>query len=111
MSEVSALEQQLAGLKLTVEKRDMAQRLARNPDFRKLILEEFMVNECARYVHTSSDPNVPESGRQDALNIAQAAGHLKRFLSVMIQMGNSAADTLGDVEAALDEARAEEGDA
>ena len=44
----------------------------------------------------------------DRRTIAQSAGHLRRFLSVGIQMGNSAENTIADTEAVLKEARAEE---
>ena len=108
MSEVTLLEKQLADTKTLVDRRTIAQRLAANADFRKLILEEFCVNECARYAQASADPALNQNERADALAIAQAAGHLRRFLSVVIQMGNSAENTISDIEAALEEARAEE---
>lgn len=72
------------------------------------MLEEFCVNECARYAQASADPALSANERADALAIAQSAGHLRRFLSVVIQMGNSAENTIADIEAALEEARAEE---
>ena len=108
MSEVALLEKQLADTKTLVDRRTIAQRLAANGDFRKLILEEFCVNECARYAQASADPALSANERADALAIAQSAGHLRRFLSVVIQMGNSAENTIADIEAALEEARAEE---
>ena len=40
MSEVALLEKQLADTKTLVDRRTIAQRLAANADFRKLILEE-----------------------------------------------------------------------
>ena len=107
MSEVVLLEKQLADTKTLVDRRTIAQRLAANADFRKLILEEFCVNECARYAQASADPALSANERADALAIAQSAGHLRRFLSVVIQMGNSAENTIADIEAALEEARAE----
>lgn len=109
MSEVSNLEKQLSNAKLLVERRDTALRLANHPDFRKLILEEFCVQECARYVQSSADPALSVENRADALAIAQSSGHLKRYLSVVVQMGNVAENDLLPLEEALDEARAEEG--
>ena len=63
MSEVALLEKQLADTKTLVDRRTIAQRLAANADFRKLILEEFCVNECARYAQASADP--PDSASAD----------------------------------------------
>jgi hypothetical protein len=48
--------------------------------------------------------------RTDALNIAQAAGHLKRFLNVAIQMGDQAANSVEAINEALDEERAADQD-
>ena len=67
MSEVALLEKQLADTKTLVDRRTIAQRLAANADFRKLILEEFCVNECARYAQASADPALGANERADAL--------------------------------------------
>lgn len=109
MSEVIALENQLEASKELIERRRLALRLSENADFRKLILDEFCVKECARYVHTSGDPAIAPNERADALAMAQAAGHLRRFLSVTVQMGAHAERELSNLEEALTEARAEEG--
>ena len=108
-SEVNALEQQLSDAKLLVERRQMAMRLEKNRDFKKLILDEFCVEECARYARESANPALTAEQRADALALAQAAGHLKRFLSVVCQMGNVAEGQMVDINEAIEEARAEEG--
>lgn len=110
MSEVFALEQQLKDSKELIERRTMALRLSENVDFRKLILDEFCLKEAARYVHTSADPAMGDRERADALAIAQASGHLKRYLSVVVQMGAHAERTLPELEAELEQARLEEGE-
>jgi hypothetical protein len=112
MSEVSEtieqMESEIKNAKVLAERRAMALKLHSNREFRKLILEEFMVQECARYVHMSASPQLTVEQRQDALNIAQAAGHLKRFLSVVVQMGEHAERTLPEAENELDKLRSEE---
>ena len=108
MSNVDQLEQQLKGYKELAENRAAALRLFENSDFKKVILDQFMVQECARYAQTSGDPNMDANARADCLAIAQAAGHLKRYLSVVVQMGNHADGQMKDLEDAIDEARAEE---
>jgi hypothetical protein len=109
MSEVAQLEQYRENAKELLDRRHMAQRLALNPDFKKLILDEFCLREAARYVQSSADPALPANERADALAMAQASGHLKRFLSVTIQMGAHAEREMPEIDAALAEARAEEG--
>lgn len=108
MSEVLALENQLANSKELIERRQMALRLAKNTDFKKLVLEGFCLEEAARYVQASGDPALSAEERADALAMAQASGHLKRFLSVTVQMGAHCERDLPDLEQALADARAEE---
>lgn len=108
MSYVNALENQLEKTKELVERKDKAMRLANNKDFKELILQYFCVEECARYVQASADPNLDDKSREDALRMAQASGHLKRFLSVVVQMGNGAENDIQELEQVLSEARAEE---
>ena len=109
MNEVERLEEQLKTEQLRVERRDAILRLSKNPDFRKLIIEDFCRNECARYVHESADPSLTAEQRADALAIAQSAGHLKRFLNINITMGDVADRTIFDINQAIEEARANEG--
>lgn len=108
MSEVSALEKQLSDSKLSIERRQKALKLYNNPEFKSLILEEFCTTECARYAQSSADPALNPEQRADALAIAQAAGHLRRFLSVVVTMGNQAERLIPDLETAIEEARQEE---
>lgn len=108
MSEVYALEKQLADAKIAIERRALALKLYNIPEFKKLIIDEFCTTECARYAQLSAAPELGPNERADALGLAQAAGHLKRFLSVVISMGNQAERNEEDLERAILEARAEE---
>lgn len=108
MSEVSALNTQRQQAKEAVDRRDMAKRLANNRDFKKLILEDFCVTECAAYAQRSADPALSVEARQDALNIAQASGHLRRWLQVIGTIGNQAESNLEDLDNAIVEAQAED---
>jgi hypothetical protein len=108
-SAVAALERQQADARIVIDRRQMALRLYNHHDFRKLILEGFCVEECARYARESGNPQFTPEQRADALAMAQAAGHLRRYLSLMVQQGEHAERTLPELEQALAEARAEEG--
>lgn len=110
MSAITQMELQRDKLKSAVDNRASALKLSSNRDFRKLILDEFCEKECARYAQNSGNPQFDESTRQDCLGMAQAAGHLKRWLSVQVQMGDQAEREIVDLEAALEEARLEEAD-
>lgn len=105
---VIALEQQLNKSKQSVELRNLALKLSENPEFKKIILEEFCVKECARYAQLSADPTLSAEDRANSLALAQAAGHLKRYLSVLVRMGDVAESDLSNLEDQIEIARAEE---
>ena len=109
MSEVEALERQLEDTKGLQRRREQAERLSRNPDFRDLIIDGFCLKDAARFAQESGDPALPAEQRADCLAMAQASGHLKRFLSMQIQMGAVAGRNIEALEEAIAEARAEEG--
>jgi hypothetical protein len=105
MSDIQALEQGIKDAEELIGRRQMALKLSENREFRKLILEDYMVTEAARLVQLSADPVLAANERADALAMAQATGHLKRYLSMMIQMGYTAERELPQLQAALDETR------
>lgn len=108
MNTLEQLEQQLHDEKLKVERRDAILRLTNNADFKKVIREGFMVEDCARYARESINPMLTPDERANALAFAQAAGYLKQFLNIAIQMGDSAVETVSRCEDAIDQVRAEE---
>lgn len=105
MSEVAHLEKHAAKLKRQIQLKNISERLAKNADFKKLILQEFMVDECARYAQTAGDPALTAEQRADALALAMASGHLKRYLSVVYKMGVQAENDLRQTEDAITELR------
>ncbi|MEQ1950925.1 hypothetical protein [Mesorhizobium sp. CN2-181] len=111
MSEIVQLERQIEEAKAVVEQRDMMVKLTNNREFKKLIVEGFMKDECSRYTHLSTQPGISLQDRADALAAAQAAGHLKRWINAIIMMGNNAEGELGEAKELLDELRAEAADA
>lgn len=102
MSEVEQAVEELrrhqADQQVLVKARDRAIALSTNPDFKELILNGFCLTEAARYAQESGDPMLTPEMRADALNMAQASGHLKRFLSLTITMGNTAAKNIQEAD-------------
>ena len=109
MNEVAQLELQQKHARKAIERREAVDRLMKNKDFKELILDGFCRDECARYVQESADPLLEPNQREDALNMAQASGHLRRFLGLIYTMGNQAEGSLVSLEEELEVARAEEG--
>jgi len=111
MSEVTVaqLEAQLEETKVLKNRREQAERLSKNKDFRALIIEGFCLHDAARFVQLSADPAMDEAARADSLNMAQASGHLKRYLQMQIMMGGTADRNISEIELELSELRATEG--
>lgn len=106
-ADIQLLEEHRDELKKQVELNEAIVRLMKNRDFRKVILDAYMVADCARLAHTSCDPILSVQERADALSMAQAAGHLKRWLAVQGRMAENAERGIADVNQTLDELRAE----
>lgn len=104
---IAQLEYQIESNKDLVERRELALKLSENRTFRKLIIEEFCTNECAKYVQASVNPNLRAEERAHALAMAQSAGFLRQFLSVCVTMGNQAANTIAQAKEQIEELRAE----
>ena len=107
MSEIQELVAQKEDLKAQVELRDQILKLSANHEFRKVIHEEFFQKEAGRLVRIGGDPSLDKQQRQDAIDMALATGHLQRFLSANVQIGNRAEQTIFEIDAALEELRAE----
>lgn len=111
MTQVQNLEKQLSDQKKLKDRAAAALRLGQNREFKRLILDEFCGTECARYAQESGDPALNAEQRADALAMAQASGHLRRYLSIVVRMGAMADRNIADIEEHLEEARAEEASA
>ena len=109
MSEIYDLQRGIADSEQFIARRDKALKLYENPEFKELFVDEYFVNEAARLVQISSDPALDANQRADALAMAQATGHARRYLSIIVQMGNVAERDLPVMRETLDELRAEEG--
>ena len=109
MNEMQQLEQEIKATQEIISRRNLALKLSENHEFRKLILDEYFVKEASRLIHIAGDPSLDEKQRADALQMALATGHLKRYLSAIVGMGQAAENSLPDKYAMMDELRSEEG--
>ena len=109
MSDIQALENEIEQAETLVARRNMALKLSENHEFRKIFTEYYFTEEAARLVQLSGDPNLDKQQREDALAMAQATGHTKRYLSVIVQMGAHYERELPAMRATLEELRMEAG--
>jgi len=105
---VLKLEQQLKDAKEGVELYQALERLSKNRDFKRIVLEGFCEADAARCIRLSVDPTLDETTREDAIRMAQAAGYLKRHMRAIDQMGQMYLNSIPELEDALHEARVEE---
>lgn len=105
---VQDLEAHKSNLKEIVDTKVAVERLLKNPDFRKVVVEGYFIHESARMVHESCDPALTAEQRADALAMAQGAGHFKRYLHVTGMMADKAAQDIEQVDLVLETMRAEE---
>jgi hypothetical protein len=108
MSDIESMKAHRKEMVETVELRDMLTRLMKNRDFRKLILDEYLVNEAARLVQSSANINLGADQRADCLAMAQATGHFKAWMNVTLKRGDQAEVDIRAADEALDELRNEE---
>lgn len=105
--EIAGLEHRIEAAKGAIAHAEDIKSLMGNRLFREVILKQFCVEHCARYVQESGDPLLSDSNRADALAMAQAAGHLRRWLDIGIRIGESEAGLLPNIQEELDVARSE----
>lgn len=98
MTEVEQMRADQEELKKVVDIADATDRLLQNEDFKKVFLEYFMVEQCARNAQMSCDLNLKELERQACLELAQAAGHVQRFINMVLRRGDSAQQTIRDID-------------
>lgn len=86
-----------------VRQRDISLKLYDIPEFKELIIQEYMHNEPARLAIIAQDPNFDDKQQRDCQNMAFAPGHLKRWLSMIVVRGNNAQHTLDGISAEIED--------
>ena len=104
---IEELELHRTKLKNSIAYAEEVRKLMGNPLFRKIIMEDFCVQSAARYVQESCDPLLTAEQRADALALAQAGGHLKRWLDITLRMADTSERSILDVDEELEKLRAE----
>ena len=98
--EVLAAQGRLADLKAAQAFQKRVSALVNTREFKEIIIDGFCRDNVARLVHQTADPALSAEQRADALSMAQAGGHLLRWLSV----GETQSEIIGREIAELEEA-------
>lgn len=107
-SDVKQTEDTIRDLEERIQRVEALERLNENRDFKVLIRDTFMRDESLRYLEVSADTTQNDVTRRDALAIAQAASHLKRFMAATMALGMQSRNQIQEHRELLDQLRAEE---
>lgn len=105
---IQEVEMSIEEARKVVNRGRKAEQLARNSLFKELIMDGYFVDECARLVHLSSDPAIPEDIRNTVFRDMAGPGALKRYFSTIVQMGRLAERDILESTETLEELREEE---
>ena len=108
-SEAEQIELDIKNAQAAVDLRDLVLKLNRNPAFRKVVNENYFEKEAARLALLLTDPAIIMNDQATMVhNDIAGVGAFKRYLSILVQMGNQAEDAILNAEAELEDIRAEE---
>lgn len=101
--DIDLIEVSLKDAKETVGLAEALQRLHKNRDFKKVILEGFFEKEAIRLVHLKGQPEAQTEELQKAI-IAQidAIGSLRGYFGKIFQAGNQASKSINEYEKELE---------
>jgi hypothetical protein len=105
-SQLQELEQSLESAKKNLALHDALVKLQGNKDFKKLITEAYLVSAAADFARQAGDPTHTDRQKADAMAMALAPGHLKRFFAVVFAQGEQAIEDIPQLEAAIEHVQA-----
>lgn len=106
-NDIEQIELTIQEAEKLVERAAQARRLAKNRDFRLLVIDGYFLNEAARLAHLVSDPGAAPH-REAIMRDLDGVGAFKRYLHTCTQFGDMAAVEIKDAREAMEEIRAEE---
>ena len=87
-----------------IEKAKAAAKLSQDPNFQKIIMEDYFSNEPKRLGCLMASGRMTSQGFDGAVEDLRSIGHLRKYLQDFIEKGNIAAGELENLEIARAEA-------
>lgn len=110
-NEIHEIELSIEEARKHVEIGRMAEKLASNREFKKIVLEGYFEKEAARLAQIYSDPMLPPDAREGVQRDLCGVGAFKRYLQHLVRIGTIAEQEIREQTDVLEELRAEEGEA
>ena len=91
-----------------VELVEALERLQKNPDFQKVIMDEYMTNFPVQLVHSLAFPSMQDAEQQASIDHSlRGVGELNMFFSVLHNQAQMAQKAMEDADAELELIRQE----
>lgn len=101
--QISKVEQEISDLEEAKKEYDTLRRLEENPDFKKIILEGYFLEDAARMLLLKDDPALSEEQRKHLQADMCGPGALKRYFFKITQVGLSFEDSIMEAKETLEE--------
>jgi hypothetical protein len=103
MSDLKTIEDSIVYAKARIEKGDALERLNANPDFKRLIVDDYLREQAARLVHLYGSGVLTAEQRPEVERDMHAIGALKHYFYRLVNDANQADSDLASAEYALQE--------
>jgi hypothetical protein len=106
--QIASVERGIETKKQQVALNNALERLMKNKDFQKVVLQAYFTTEAVRLVSVKGDPEMQTPERQaDVLRDIDGIGSLQRFFTKVERNAEYAGSSVEEDEATLDELREE----
>jgi len=108
IDEMEAVEIGIEQAKVLTSNRECLEKLTKNSNFKKLIIENYFEKEASRLVLLKADASMQDAVSQaDIMRQIDAIGTFRQYLSTIMQMGRMAQASIAADEETLEELRNE----
>lgn len=107
---IAEMEEYVSNLEKLIEEKKQAENLIHNPDFQKLILNNYCKRECIRYLQLALCDNITKEARDDSLAMAEDTAKLSLFLNNVLQFGTIAERDIKEAREVLAQLESEKED-
>lgn len=106
-TDIEQIEMSIEEARKMVDMAEAARRLADHPDFKRVILDGYFVNEASRLALLIDDPGIPANQQKLFENALRGPSALKRYLMSLTAQGDHAKVAIESSESELELIRME----